>query len=97
MIRHIAMLTLKPDAPDTAVQSLEEGLSLLGQTITEIAAYTYGSDLGLRDGNYDFAVVADFEDDEYFKIYADHPDHQAFIQDRVAPILEKRVSVQFEI
>ncbi len=97
MIRHIAMLTLKPDAPDTAVQSLEEGLSLLGQTITEIAAYTYGSDLGLRDGNYDFAVVADFENDEDFKIYADHPDHQAFIQDRVAPILEKRVSVQFEI
>ena len=97
MIRHIAMLTLKPDAPDTAVQSLEEGLSLLGQTITEIAAYTYGSELGLRDGNYDFAVVADFENDEDFKIYADHPDHQAFIQDRVAPILEKRVSVQFEI
>ena len=97
MIRHIAMLTLKPDAPDTAVQSLEEGLSLLGQTITEIAAYTYVSDLGLRDGNYDFAVVADFENDEDFKIYADHPDHQAFIQDRVAPILEKRVSVQFEI
>ena len=97
MIRHIAMLTLKPDAPDTAVQSLEEGLSLLGQTITEIAAYTYGSDLGLRDGNYDFAVVADFENDEDFKIYADHPAHQAFIHDRVAPILKKRVSVQFEI
>ncbi len=97
MIRHIAMFTLKPDAPDTAVQSLEEGLSLLAQTINEIAAYTYGSDLGLRDGNYDFAVVADFQNDEDFKIYADHPDHQAFIQDRVAPILEKRVSVQFEI
>ncbi len=97
MIRHIAMFTFKPDAPDTAAQSLEEGLFLLAQTITEIAAYTYGSDLGLRDGNYDFAVVADFENDEDFKTYADHPDHQAFIQDRIVPILEKRVSLQFEI
>ena len=97
MIRHIAMFTFKPDAPATTAQSLEEGLFSLAQTITEIAAYTYGADLGLRDGNYDFAVVADFENDEDFNTYANHPDHQAFIQDRVAPILEKRVSVQFEI
>ena len=97
MIRHIAMFTFKPEARETASQSLEEGLFLLAQTITEIAAYTYGSDLGLRDGNYDFAVVADFENEQDFKTYADHPAHQAFIRDRVVPVLAGRVSVQFEI
>ena len=62
MIRHVALFRLKDDAPAGARQSLEEGLFLLAQTISQISAYTYGGDLGLRDGNFDFGVVADFED-----------------------------------
>lgn len=97
MVRHIAMFTLNDDAPEGAVASLEEGLFLLAQTIDEIAQYTYGPDLGLRDGNYDFAVVADFESAGDFRTYVDHPDHQAFVKDRLAPVLAERVSLQFEL
>lgn len=97
MLRHIAMFTLKDDAPADAAQSLEEGLFLIAQTIGEIAAYAYGPDLGLRDGNHDFAVVADFANETDFRTYVDHPDHQAFVKDRLAPVLESRVSIQFEL
>ena len=75
---------------------IEEGLFLIAQTIEEISAYTYGPDLGLRDGNYDFAVVADFENEADFRTYVDHPDHQAFIRERLTPVVAERVSIQFE-
>lgn len=97
MIRHIAMFTLKSDAPDDTVARLEEGLFLLAQTIEAISAYTYGADLGLREGTWDFAVVADFETPEDFRTYAEHPDHQAFIRDRLTPVLADRASLQFEL
>jgi hypothetical protein len=97
MIRHIALFRLKKDAPSDASQSLEEGLLQLAQTISEMASYDYGTDLGLREGNFDFAVVADFEDKEAFARYVNHPDHQAFIRDRLTPVLEDRVSLQFEL
>ena len=97
MIRHIAMFTLKDDAPKGAVEHLEQGLFLLSQTIEEISAYTYGADLGLRDGTWDFAVVADFETPDDFRAYADHPDHVAFIKERLTPVLDQRASLQFEL
>ena len=97
MVRHVAMFTFKEEAPSDAAAQLEEGLFLLAQTIEEIEAYTYGADLDLREGNYDFAVVADFENAADFKAYAGHPDHQAFIKDRLTPLLAERVSIQFDL
>jgi len=97
MVRHVAMFTFKKDAPADTAARLEEGLFLLAQTITEIAAYTYGADLGLREGNYDFAVVADFQNADDFKTYAAHPDHLAFIKDRVTPVIAERVAIQFDL
>ena len=69
----------------------------MAQTIEAISAYAYGPDLGLRDGTWDFAVVADFESPEDFRSYADHPDHVAFIKDRLTPVLKERASLQFEL
>ena len=97
MIRHIAMFTLNDDAPEGTVEHLEEGLFRLAQTIDAISAYTYGPDLGLRDGTWDFAVVADFETPTDFRTYADHPDHVAFIKGRLTPVLKDRASLQFEL
>ena len=96
MVRHIAIFRLKDDAPEGTFELLSEGLSRLAQSISEISAYSYGRDLGLRDGNYDFAVVADFEDAEAFTGYAKHPDHQAFIQDQLTPVVAERIALQFE-
>ncbi len=97
MIRHIAMFTLKDGAPEGSVEHLEEGLFLLAQTIEAISAYTYGPDLDLREGTWDFAVVADFETPDDFRAYAEHPDHVAFIEERLTPVLKDRASLQFEL
>ncbi|MFK7897206.1 MAG: Dabb family protein [Myxococcota bacterium] len=97
MIRHVALFRLKEDAPEDTKQSLEDGLFQLAQKIDSISAYHYGADLNLRDGNFDFGVVADFQDQAAFEAYADHPDHVAFIQARIVPVLAERAALQFEI
>ena len=96
MVRHIAMFRLKDDAPEGTFESLSEGLSEMTKRIPGISKYRYGRDLGLREGNFDFAVVADFEDEDAFTAYANHPDHQAFIRDQLTPVMTERVALQFE-
>lgn len=97
MLRHVVMFKLKDDAPKGAIQALEEGLFLLAQTIPEIRGYEYGPDLSLREENFDFCLVAEFESPESFQRYAAHPDHQRFIKERVAPVVAERVAVQYEL
>lgn len=97
MLRHIAMFRLKDDAPEGTLESLSLELARLAESISEISTYTYGQDLGLRDGNFDFAVVADFENAAAFSGYVNHPDHQAFIQDHLTPVVTERVALQFEL
>ena len=97
MIRHIALFRLKENAPPTAPQDLREGLNRVAQAVPDIAAYRYGADLGLREGNFDFGVVADFVDAASFEAYVNHPEHQAFLKERLTPVLADRVSLQFEL
>ena len=97
MIRHVALFTLVVDAPAGTIRSLEEGLAAVEASVDEISAYSYGPNLGLRAGCYDFGVVADFATAEDFQRYVDHPAHQDFIQHRLTPVLRDRVSIQFEL
>ena len=98
MIRHIAMFTLKDDAPEGTTDHLEEGLFLLAQTIEEISAYTYGPDLEPGAGRSpDMSMPPDFASAADFRAYAEHPDHVKFIQERLTPVLKDRASLQFEL
>jgi stress responsive alpha/beta barrel protein len=58
---------------------------------------SFGRDLGVQDGNADFALVADFTDQEGLATYANHPDHQAVIQNLIRPILAQREAIQYVI
>ncbi|MFP4513904.1 MAG: Dabb family protein [Acidimicrobiales bacterium] len=95
MIRHCVIFRFVDDASDEAIAAFEAGLSALPAAIDDIKAYSYGRDLGLRDTNADFAVVADFDDEAGYLAYADHPAHRAVIRDLADPIVAERDAVQF--
>lgn len=95
MIRHCVTFRFREGTPAESVEALREALTALPATISEIEGYWCGPDLGLRDTNVDFAVVADFADEAGFLAYAGHPDHQAVIRDLVEPITAERNALQF--
>ncbi len=97
MLRHVALFRWRPGTTEEQVRAVEEGLARLPGLIPEIRDYRFGPDAGLREGNYDFAVVADFDDVEAWRRYVEHPDHQAVLTDLIRPIAESRHSVQFEL
>jgi hypothetical protein len=97
MIRHTVLFTWKPDATDEQKTRVLTELSTLPPLMSGLRAYQLGPDAGLTDGNFDFAVVADFDDRESFIAYREHPAHKAVVAECIAPIRQDRASVQYEI
>jgi hypothetical protein len=94
MIRNVVMFRLRPGADLAEVAAVQTGLRAMDLPGT--LSYTIGDDLGLRDGNWSFAVVSDFTDTEAYRAYdadAGHNDLRA----RLAPHVEEISRVQFEL
>jgi hypothetical protein len=95
MLHHVVTFHLRPDAPADQVERIGEAVTALGATLPEVRSLAIGSDLGLREGNASFAIVAEFDDVDAFKVYADHPEHIRIIKELIAPHIESRHPVQF--
>ncbi len=96
MFRHVVMFRWQTAVTREAIAHLETGLGDLPGAIDTVRAYHFGPDVGLNDANWDFVVVADFDDRDGYLTYRDHDAHQRLITERVAPIVAERAAVQFE-
>lgn len=95
MLHHVVTFQLKPDAPADQVERIGEAVYALGATLPEVRSMAVGRDLALREGNASFAIAAQFDDVEGFKVYADHPEHIRIIKELIGPFIESRSPVQF--
>ena len=97
MIRHVALFSWIAEATPEQKQQVEIELRALPPLMTGLRAFKAGHDAGIADGNYDFAVVGDFDDAASYLAYRDHPAHRAVIEQTTGPITAQRVSVQYQI
>jgi Stress responsive A/B Barrel Domain len=95
--RHVATFAFREGTTDEQIAAVTEGLAGLPALIPELREYRFGPDLGIGDGNHDYAVVADFDRVQGYLAYRDHPAHQAVLAERIRPILEARAAVQYGI
>lgn len=94
-IHHVVLLKFHDGTTEDQVDALARGLRRLPGLIPHIANYQVGPDLGLGEGNWDFAVSADFASEGDFLTYRGHPEHLAVIEEQLQPITADRLSVQF--
>lgn len=97
MIRHCVMFRWKADAPANTVATLSAALAELPRLIPVIKAYSFGTDIGVNEGNDEFVVVADFDTIEDYVAYRDHPEHKKAVVEHVVPNIADRHAVQFEV
>ena len=97
MLRQVVLIRWKPGTSDTQKQAVREGLAALPAAIPEIRSYQFGDDAAIVKGNFEFAVVADFENATDFQTYAAHDAHQKLIAERIRPILQDRAAVQYAL
>lgn len=94
-VRHVALFRWVEGATAEQVAAVEQALRALPAAIPELRSYHVGSDLGLLEGTWDFAVVAELDSVDAWRTYREHPAHQAALRDHIAPISAERISVQF--
>jgi hypothetical protein len=95
--RHVVLFRWKPGTAERELSALERALAALPRAIPEVRAYRFGRDAGKASGNFDFAIVADFADENAWRRYLAHPAHTAFVAECVRPILAERAATQFSV
>lgn len=93
--RHVVMFTWTDEAPDDQSERVRAGLDALPGEIPEIRRYVHGTDVGESDGAFDYALVADFDDIDAFRVYRDHPRHVEFIDAVIKGNVAARAAVQY--
>lgn len=96
MFRHVVMVRFTEEATEEQKQALREGLAALPEHISEIRGIRFGDDVGLAPDNFDFVVVADFEGQDGYLAYRDHPAHIKLVTDLLRPLVAARTAVQHE-
>lgn len=97
MIRHIVLLRFNDTLTPADLDAIDAGLGGLPASIATIATYTFGRDLRLMDGSWDYGIVADFADADAWRTYDTHDEHNRVRRELIAPFLADRASVRFEL
>jgi hypothetical protein len=94
VIRNVVLVRLKPDYDPAELADVQQDFRDLNCPGT--ISYTLGDDLGLRDGNWSYAIVADFTDADAYRGYdLDEAHNRA--RARLAPLAAEVARVQFEL
>lgn len=94
MIRHVVLAKLKPGYDAAELRSIQQELYELNCAGT--VRMTAGIDAGLRDGNWDFVIVADFTDADAFHGY-DRDEAHNRVRARLVQIADQVSRAQFAV
>ena len=96
MIRHVVMFRWTPEATQEQKQRVAAELRRLPALLPVLRGLSRRSRSRPAEGNFEFAVVADFDDLEGLRTYRDNPEHRAIIAEFIQPIIAQRAAVQYE-
>jgi Stress responsive A/B Barrel Domain len=97
MIRHVVVFSWDDEMTDEMEQQFAAELTALAPTLAGLRSYHAGPDAGIIEGNFDFAVVADFDDADSYLSYRANAEHQDIIRRFSGQHTKSRASVQYEI
>ena len=95
MIRNVVMGRLRPDADPGLLDRGLAGLRAL--RVEGMLSLECGRDAGLRDGNWDYAITADFVDADAYRRYDEDEEHNRLRSEAFGPVSEQVARVQFTV
>ena len=84
MIRHTVLFSWNEHATDEDKRRALDELATLPDIVPSVRAFAVGVDVGVNEGNYDFAVTADFDNINGYLAYRDDPAHRAMVAAYIA-------------
>jgi hypothetical protein len=95
MIRNVVVGKLRPGvAQEDAEKALDAIMALDPPGCLDMRV---GLDAGLREGNWDLTITADFADVESYRAYDTDDEHGRIRRELFAPILEDIVRIQIDV
>ena len=93
------MITWRLAATDAATRaedaaSITAALNGLVPLIPEIRSLTVAGNSVDIDGNWDLALVIDFDDEAALRVYGPHPEHQRVVG-LIRPLVSDRAAIDF--
>ncbi len=95
MIYHVVLFRLLPGSSRASLDELVNILTGLTTRLDGVEEYRVGTDLRLRDGNDDLAIVARFRDRNALDTYLTHPEHLSALAKYGPVLVAEKHSVQF--
>jgi len=96
-VLHMAMFRWFEGVTDAQIEALSRDLATMPERIEGVRSYRFGRDLGLRDGNFDFGVMAELDGPEDVDRYLDHPLHLELVENHIVHMVAKRRAVQIAL
>ena len=97
MIRHLALFRFTENVVPNDITELDAALARIPVLVPTVQSFDCGADLGITDGAWDYAVVAEFSSLADYSTYATHPDHVAIVEHVVKPMITDAARIQFEV
>jgi hypothetical protein len=97
MLRHIVLVTFKPEATETQLAAWRDAVTDMCETSPEVLAFSLGQNIGSGPNHHDAALVADFEDIDAFRRYVGGDKHTAYVQDHARLVTAKLAAIQHEM
>lgn len=94
MIKHVVLLKLKEGYDEQRLQSLFEKLQALPEQIPGIISFSFGTQAGVTESQYDFGLVAEFASKDDCLSYLAHPAHVA-VGTEMRELIAEAASIQF--
>jgi hypothetical protein len=96
MITHVVAFRWTAGLAAEDIEQMQALLQEFAATLPEVRSYRCGSDVGASEmNNFDFGIVAEFDNVDDWRVYDKHPRHQE-IRAVSRPWIAERASVQFE-
>jgi hypothetical protein len=96
MFRHTVLFVWKQEATEDQKAEAAAQIATLPTLVPTIRGFASGTDAGVNDDNYDFAVTVDFDDAAGYLAYRDDPRHREIVAKYISPIIVERAAVQYE-
>jgi hypothetical protein len=96
-IMHLALFKWTAGVSADRVAEITDALRAMAVALPQIHTYRCGADLAIRDGSWDFAVVAVVASADDLDAYLGHDMHVEIVERLVRPVLADRVAVQLAL
>ena len=102
VIRNVVLGRLRrtedPAQREADAALLQQGLAgIAALSFPGLVAMSAGTDLGLRDGGWSFAIVNDWQDADAYRVYDADEEHNRIRREIIAPICQDIARVQFDL